>query len=262
MYIPFYSRWKNKPDNTTPVVAEAMDRIDDGIRSAHEQLDGRLSQESLDAAYGGGGASPIDDASSAPDKTWSAEKQSLLTRFLIPLDPTDPEAEWVEAVTGESVGTPNLNTDMNLQYATGIAYMLAAMNNISYSMDSQVMVPGTLTVGDTANNRGFYPVPAPVPGFNTLMVTAITLDTPSTSGQVRFRLIVRTPQGYSAGQEFIIPEGETLWLPEPGSGGSAPNFDYWDAESGKTKYHDVMVAEIFEAGTGASGLRVQVARST
>lgn len=41
-YAKFRAVWKNRPDVSTPITAEAMDHIEGGLVSAHSELDARL----------------------------------------------------------------------------------------------------------------------------------------------------------------------------------------------------------------------------
>ncbi|TCN51794.1 YD repeat-containing protein [Rhodococcus sp. SMB37] len=50
-YIPSRADWKNLPDRSTPIMAENLEHIEQGIVDAHEELDGRLSESSLNATY-------------------------------------------------------------------------------------------------------------------------------------------------------------------------------------------------------------------
>jgi len=60
---PYPNGWVNDPaaappkPGETPVTAEALDTIDQGILDAHEQLDGRLSEATLNSTYALAGAS-------------------------------------------------------------------------------------------------------------------------------------------------------------------------------------------------------------
>lgn len=42
-YTKFRSLWKNIPDVSTPITAEAMNHIEDGVAAAHSELDARLA---------------------------------------------------------------------------------------------------------------------------------------------------------------------------------------------------------------------------
>ncbi|WP_083662417.1 MULTISPECIES: SGNH/GDSL hydrolase family protein [unclassified Rhodococcus (in: high G+C Gram-positive bacteria)] len=50
-YSRFRSAWKNRPDTSTPITAEALDHFEEGVKAAHDVLDGRLSDTALNATY-------------------------------------------------------------------------------------------------------------------------------------------------------------------------------------------------------------------
>lgn len=52
VYNRFRSAWKNRPDTSTPITAEALDHFEEGVKAAHDALDGRLSDATLNATYG------------------------------------------------------------------------------------------------------------------------------------------------------------------------------------------------------------------
>lgn len=58
-YTPYYpGGWRNKPDLSTSIRAEALQHMDDGIEAAHDAI----------AALGSGGVSITDNG----DGTWTA----------------------------------------------------------------------------------------------------------------------------------------------------------------------------------------------
>ncbi|MBM4707934.1 hypothetical protein GS982_01290 [Rhodococcus hoagii] len=50
-YNKFHDDWKNSPDPSTPITAEAIEHIESGVQRAHGELDGRLAPSNLNAAY-------------------------------------------------------------------------------------------------------------------------------------------------------------------------------------------------------------------
>lgn len=63
-YSRFRSAWKNRPDTSTPITAEALDHFENGVKAAHDALDGRLSDTTLNATY-----APVSVASTKLDRT-------------------------------------------------------------------------------------------------------------------------------------------------------------------------------------------------
>lgn len=57
-YNRFRSAWKNRPDTSTPITAEALDHFEEGVKAAHDALDGRLSDATLNATYAPSSVAP------------------------------------------------------------------------------------------------------------------------------------------------------------------------------------------------------------
>lgn len=131
-YIPFYSRWKNKPDTSTPATAEALNHIDDGLVAVHEELEGRLSTSSLNAAY----VRPADltnPESAASNSVQQIVDSSLavfapegvVRRVLIGSDLTAPRPNYAGPVNWvQSVGMGAV--PINIQDGDEITYVEAA----------------------------------------------------------------------------------------------------------------------------------------
>lgn len=56
VYIKFHSDWKNKPNFSTPITAEAMEHIEAGIAAV-----ALIADQALAAAGSGGGGSLVED---------------------------------------------------------------------------------------------------------------------------------------------------------------------------------------------------------
>lgn len=218
----------------------------------------KAAVEALIAAAGGGGGgnAPIDDGVIALDKLWSSQKTSAELdekandMFVIMAEGN----VFINPISGEIVDLPMSETKYGLQMGLAMIYQMAAGSALKYA-ESAVLIPGTVAVGGSSRYNGIQANPATM-DLNNVSVMSVSLATPSTSGQIKFCLAHWSDGGGSgqSGADFIIPQGVKEVYYDTQGFETRPNYYLSD-------FKDVMVVNIKEAGTGATGFKVRTIRS-
>ena len=212
--------------------------------------------EALIAAAGGGGNAPIEDSVIALDKLWSSKKTSdeLVEKandMFIVMGEGD---FFINPITGEMVDIPMSETKYGLQMGLAMVYRMAATVAPKYG-ESAILIPGAVAVGTSSRYNGFKANTMEIE-LNGINVMSVFLATPSTSGQIKFSVGYTGPDGYGgmSGAEFIIPQGVKEVYYETSGWDNRPFYNL-------SHFEEVFVVEIKEAGTGATGFKVNALRS-